>query len=71
MEEYREATPAVERNALEVWKVMLKAEHKMKKTICAKNFKKYISVANKNNRDALFDEVCLFFFSLGFPFLII
>ena len=57
MAEYREATPATERNALEVWEVMLKAEQKTVKAIRAKNFEKYLSVANKNNRDAFFDEV--------------
>ena len=31
----------------------------MVKAICAKNFEKYLSVANKNNRDAFFDEVSL------------
>ena len=58
---YREATPAIERNALEVWKVMLKAEQKMVKAKLAKNFEKYISVANMNNEDGFFDEVCLLF----------
>ena len=52
--EYQEATLAAERNALEVWEVMLKA-------IRAKNFEKYISVAIKNNGDGFFDEVCLLF----------
>ena len=61
MAEYQEATLAVERNALEVWEVMLKAEQKTVKAIRAKNFEKYISVANKNNGDAFFDEVCLLF----------
>ena len=59
--EYQEATPVAERNALEVWEVMLKAEQKTMKAICVKNFEKYISVANKNNGDAFFDEVCLLF----------
>ena len=40
---------------------MLKAEHKIVKAIGAKNFEKYVSVANKNNGDAFFDEVCLLF----------
>ena len=57
MAEYREATPAAERNALEVWEVMLKAQQKTVKAIRAKNFEKYLSVANKNNGDAFFDEV--------------
>ena len=61
MAEYQEATPAAERNALEVWEVMFKAKHKMVKAICAKNFEKYISVANKNNGDTFFDEVCFLF----------
>ena len=61
MAEYREATPIAERNALEVWEVILKAKHKMVKAIRAKNFEKYISMANKNNEDAFFDEVCLLF----------
>ena len=61
MAEYWEATPAAERNALEVWEVMLKAEQKTIKAIRAKNFEKYISVANKNNGDGFFDEVCLLF----------
>ena len=59
--EYWEATPAAEKNALEVWKVMLKAKQKMVKAICAKNFEKYISVANKINVDRFFNEVCLLF----------
>ena len=57
--EYREVTPATERNALEVWEVMLKAEQKTVKAIHAKNFEKYLSVANKNNEDAFFDGVSL------------
>ena len=61
MAEYREATLAVERNALEVWEVILKAEQKTVKAIRAKNFEKYISVANKNNGDTFFDEVYLLF----------
>ena len=61
MAEYWEATPAIEKNALEVWEVMLKAEQKTMKAIFAKNFEKYISVANKNNGDGFFDEVCLLF----------
>ena len=59
MKEYREATPAAERNALEVWKVMLKAKQKTVKAIRAKNFEKYLPVANKNNGDAFFDDVSL------------
>ena len=59
MAEYREATPTAERNALEVWEVMLKAEQKTVKAICANNFEKYLSMANKNNGDAFFDEVSL------------
>ena len=41
------------------WEVMLKAEQKTIKAIRAKNFEKYLSVANKNNGDAFFDEVSL------------
>ena len=59
MAEYREATPVAERNVLEVWEVMLKAEQKTVKAIRAKNFEKFLSVANKNNEDAFFDEVSL------------
>ena len=40
---------------------MLKAEQKMVKAIREKNFEKYVSVANKNNGDTYFDEVCLLF----------
>ena len=57
--EYWEATPAAERNTLEVWEVMLKAEQKTVKAIRAKNFEKYLSVANKNNGDAFFEELSL------------
>ena len=41
----------------------------MVKAICTKNFEKYIYVANKNNRDAFFDEECLllFLFSFSIP----
>ena len=45
MAEYWEATLVAERNALEVWEVMLKAEQKTVKAIRAKNFEKYLSVA--------------------------
>ena len=38
----------------------------MVKAIQAKNFKKYIFVANKNNGDVFFDEVCLLFLVLLF-----
>ena len=58
MAKYQEATPAAERNALEVWEVMLKVEQKTVKAIHAKNFEKYLSVANKNG-DAFFDKVSL------------
>ena len=68
MAKYREATPTAERNALEVWEVMLKAEQKTMKAIHAKNFEKYISVANKN-RDGFFNEVCLLFPLFKFSFL--
>ena len=61
MAEYREASPAAERNALEVWEVMLKAEQKTVKAIRTKKFEKYISVAIRNNGDGFFDEVCLLF----------
>ena len=61
MAKYREATLAAERNALEVWEVMLKAKQKTVKAIRGKNFEKYISVANKNNGDAFFDHVSLLF----------
>ena len=40
MAEYREATPVAEKNALEVWEVMLKAEQKTVKAIRTKNFEK-------------------------------
>ena len=59
MAEYREATPVAEKNALEVWEVMLKAEQKTVKAIRAKNFEKYLSVANENDGDAFLDEVSL------------
>ena len=61
MAEYQEATPAAERNALEVWEIILKAKQKTVKAIRAKNFEKYIFVANKNSEDGFFDEVCLLF----------
>ena len=40
---------------------MLKDEQKMVKAIYVKNFEKYISMANKNNWDGFFDEVCMLF----------
>ena len=69
MAEYQEATLATHKNALEVWKVMLKAMNKMVKAIRTKNFKKYISMANKNIGDTFFDEVCLLFLLLLFSIL--
>ena len=54
---YLQSTPATERTTLEVWEVMKKAQDRMVKSIRAKNFEKYVSVANKHNGDAFFDEV--------------
>ena len=42
----------MEKTTSKVWEVMTKAQQKM-----VKNFKKYVSMANKDNMDAFFDDV--------------
>ena len=54
---YKETTLVEERSALKIWLAMTKAQQKMVKLIEARNFDKYIIVANPKNDDAFFDEV--------------
>jgi hypothetical protein len=54
---YRETTPVTERSATEIWNVMTKAQERHIKSIRARSFEKYISVAHANNGDDFFDEV--------------
>ena len=54
---YWQSTPTADKTALEMWEVMKKAQDRMVKSIRAKNFEKYVFVANKHNGDASFDKV--------------
>jgi hypothetical protein len=54
---YRETTPVAERSATEIWNVMTKAQEKYIKSIRARSFEKYISVAHPDNGDDFFHEV--------------
>jgi hypothetical protein len=55
--EYERTTPADERSAEGVWKVMNAAEAAMVKSIKNKDFQKYLSVANPKHGDGFFEEV--------------
>ena len=55
--QYKETTPVEDRTAPGIWLAMTKAQQKMVKLIRARNFDKYIAVANPKNGDAFFDEV--------------
>ena len=54
---YHETTPEDRRSALEIWDTMTKAQDRLIKSIRSRNFKKYISVAHKDNGDDFFHEV--------------
>jgi hypothetical protein len=54
---YRETTPVAERSATEIWNVMTKAQKRHIKSIRARSFEKYISVAHPDNGDDFFHEV--------------
>ena len=55
--QYKETTPVEEKTTLGIWLAMTKAQQKMVKLVQARNFDKYIVVANPKNSDAIFDEV--------------
>lgn len=54
---YRETTPVAERSATEIWNVMTKAQERTIKSIRARSFEKYISVAHPDNGEDFFHEV--------------
>ena len=54
---YRETTPIAERTAIDIWNVMTKAQERTIKSIWARTFEKYISVAHPDNGEAFFHEV--------------
>lgn len=58
--EYKRSTPAEERTAEGVWKVMNAAEASMVKSIKNKDFQKYLSVGNPKHGEGFFEEVFLF-----------
>ena len=55
--QYKETTPIEERIAPGIWLEMTKAQQKIVKLIQARNFDKYIAVANSKIGDTFFDEV--------------
>ena len=59
---YCETTPVAERTAIVIWNVMTKAQERTIKSIRARTFEKYISVAHPDNGEDLFHEVSLFHF---------
>ena len=64
---YHEATPDDCRSAPEIWDTMTKTQDRLIKTIQSQNFKKYISIAHKDNGEDFFLEVPtlhVFFFIL-------
>ena len=65
---YHEATLEALRSLIEIWDIMSKAQDRFTKSIRSRNFKKFISIAHKNNGDDFFNEVSLLslFFHLFF-----
>ena len=63
--QYKETTPIEDKTAPGIWLAMTKAQQKMVKLIRARNFDKYIAMANPKNGDAFFNEVphCFPFYS--------
>ena len=55
--QYKETTLVEDKTAPGIWLAMTKAQQKMVKLIRARNFDKYIAVANPKNGDTFFDEV--------------
>jgi hypothetical protein len=56
---YCETTPVAERTATEIWNVMTKAQERTIKSIRARTFEKYISVAHPQNGEDFFHEVSM------------
>ncbi len=54
---YREAIPKDHQSAFEICYTMIKAKVRLIKSIWSKKFKKYISIAHKDNGKEFFDEV--------------
>ena len=54
---YRKTTPVAEMTAIEIWNVMTKAQDRTIKSIRARTFEKYISVAYPNNGEDFFHDV--------------
>ena len=54
---YKVEVPPEQRTALGIWKAMMSAEDKARKSYRSKSFEKYIAVANNINGDEFFHEV--------------
>ena len=64
---YREATPEALKCALEIWDTMTETQNRLIKSIWARNFKKFIFLAHKNNDKDFFYDMHLLFFCFHFP----
>ena len=62
---YRETTPVAERSFIEIWNVMTKAQEKTIKSIRARTFEKYISIAHFDNGEDFFHKVSLHHFHIS------
>ena len=63
---YRETTPVADRTATEIWNVMTKAQERMIKSIWARSFEKYVSVAHPDSGEYFFHEVFFLHFHVSF-----
>jgi hypothetical protein len=64
--DYLKRTPEQERTADGIWNAMTKASEKLVKCIVAKDFEKYLSVANPKNGDEFIAEVLCISYYLSF-----
>ena len=68
---YHEATLEALRSLIEIWDIMSKAQDRFTKSIRSRNFKKFISIAHKNNGDDFFNEVSLLSLFFIYSFILI
>ena len=60
---YKDKTSLEQRIAVRIWRAMINAEDKARKSIHSKSFEKYIAIANKKNGEEFFDEMHHLFLS--------
>ena len=58
---YKDEIPSKEHSTVGIWRAMVAAEDRARKSMRTKSFEKYVSVANKKHGQEFFDEVPLLF----------